>query len=1104
MDNDLSRVVDALPGLVWAAGPDGNIDFLNQRWCEYTGLPVAEALDCGWQTAIHPDDLPGMLDRWLGIIASGKPGQLQTRLRREDGEYRFFHVRTSPLSDASGKIVRWCGINTDVEDLSRAMEDAEGARASRVHANVDSIPALVAFMTPTGELESVNRQVLEYFGTTLDVLKSWTANETVHPEDLSAVITAWTRSIQTKEPYDIEHRMRRADGVYRWFHVRGLPLEDEAGNVVRWYVLQTDIEARRQAEALLMGERKFLEMVASGRSMPEVLSALCLLAEAAANGTYCSVVLVDRTGTHLESGAAPSLPSSFIDSIIGRPVNADSGPCAQAAYLNEQVIAVDLDREMRWQAYSWCPMAIAHGLRACWSTPILSSTGAVLGAFANYFIEPRAPTAEQQALIAQFTHIASIAIEREQAKATLTAALDKVTNSELRLRTIIDAIPNSIWSAGANGRAEFWNKRWKDYAGFSPEQVGDDWTQIVHPDDIEKLTVEVGISLASGKASQVESRMRRFDGEYRWFQSQWEPLRDQGGAILSWYGANTDIDDRKRAEELLAGEKQLLEMIASDMPLQEILDSLCDLGNRAAHGCHCGILFPDPTGKTWQRAAGPTLPEGYNRAMTGRCVNPNYGPCSRAACSQEEVFVTDLMSDDRWEAGDWRTLALGFGLRSCWSSPILARDKTTLGVLAFYQMEPGQPTALQLDVVRQLTQIASIAVERSSIDSALKRSEACLAEAQRLSLTGSFGWRVSIDAHFWSEETFRIFEYEPATRVSIQLVLDRAHPDDIHFVQEAIELAAHGMNIDYECRFLMPSGLTKFLHIVAHESCSSDGQVEYIGAVQDVTERRSSEADLGQLRAEMTHMARVTSLGALTASIAHEVNQPLSGIITNASTCLRMLAGNPPNVDGAIETAKRTIRDGHRASDVIARLRALFGKNSSAKESFDLNEAAQEVIALSLTDLRRAKIILRPDFAEGLPHVAGDRIQLQQVILNLLMNAVDAMREVDDRPRRLIITTKREEGAGVQLMVKDVGVGLASQDVERLFDAFYTTKESGMGIGLAVCRSIIESHRGRLSAVTNDGPGATFSFWIPFGDHGAAIDSATADGSRGFIGRAAA
>jgi len=278
---------------------------------------------------------------------------------------------------------------------------------------------------------------------------------------------------------------------------------------------------------------------------------------------------------------------------------------------------------------------------------------------------------------------------------------------------------------------------------------------------------------------------------------------------------------------------------------------------------------------------------------------------------------------------------------------------------------------------------------------------------------------------------------------------------------------------------MMPDRSIKYLHAVAHATRDQDGQLEYIAAVSDVTARRLSEEARDKARSELAHVARVTSLGALAASIAHEVNQPLSGIITNASTCLRMLSGDPPDVNGACETARRTIRDGNRAADVITRLRALFGKKEATTELVDLNAATRDVIALSQSELQRSRVAVRVELDDELPSVAGDRVQLQQVILNLLLNASEAMNGVEDRPRQLTIRTERDGGDGVRLTVQDVGVGFAPQALNSLFEAFYTTKSSGMGIGLSVSRSIIESHHGRIWAAPHDGPGATFAFSIP-------------------------
>jgi len=369
---------------------------------------------------------------------------------------------------------------------------------------------------------------------------------------------------------------------------------------------------------------------------------------------------------------------------------------------------------------------------------------------------------------------------------------------------------------------------------------------------------------------------------------------------------------------------------------------------------------------------------------------------------------------------------------------------------------------------------------RKLVEEELGRSAALLAEGQRLSLTGTFSWRVATDEIIWSEQVYRIFDFDPTVTVTLELIATRVHPDDMPLLFEMIERArGDGSDFEYEHRLLMPDHSVKYLHLVAHGTRDENSQLEYIGAVQDVTERRLSEEALSEVRSELAHMTRVTSLGALTASIAHEVNQPLSGIITNASTCLRMLDADPPNVDGARQTAQRTIRDGHRASDVITRLRALFSKKDASTESLDLNEAIREVIALSRSELQRRQVISRVELAEDLPAVTGDRVQLQQVVLNLLLNATDAMRDIDDRPRQLIIRTERDEGNHVRLSVQDAGVGLGPQDPNRLFEPFYTTKDGGMGIGLSVSRSIIENHHGRLWATANDGPGATFLLSIP-------------------------
>ena len=317
--------------------------------------------------------------------------------------------------------------------------------------------------------------------------------------------------------------------------------------------------------------------------------------------------------------------------------------------------------------------------------------------------------------------------------------------------------------------------------------------------------------------------------------------------------------------------------------------------------------------------------------------------------------------------------------------------------------------------------------------------------------------------------------------MTLELIGSRVHPEDIPLLNEMIDRArGDGSDFEYEHRLQMPDHSVKYLHMVAHGTRDQDGRLEYIGAVQDVTQRRLSEEALGKARSELAHVARVTSLGVLTASIAHEVNQPLSGIITNASTCLRMLAADPPNIDGARETARRTIRDGNRASDVITRLRALFSKKDATTESVDLNEATREVIALSLSELQRNRVISaagacrRPPACHrrscpasaGHPEPAPECFRRDE----RRRRSSEAVADQNRTGRRRSCAPDRARCGGRVSTLKVRS---------RLFEAFYTTKNDGMGIGLSVSRSIIESHHGRLWATPNDGPGATFSFSIP-------------------------
>jgi predicted ATPase/signal transduction histidine kinase len=533
--------------------------------------------------------------------------------------------------------------------------------------------------------------------------------------------------------------------------------------------------------------------------------------------------------------------------------------------------------------------------------------------------------------------------------------------------------------------------------------------------------------------------------------------------------AQLDVEAVDRASQALS----------SEMVLPSLLEKLMRLSIEHS-GAERGLLILLHDGEPHIEATATTRP-GSVEVFVGR---------SRATQSDLPLSALQyvLRTRDRLVLGD--AFAKGLDLedgyllqnkpRSVLCLPIFKKNEV-IGVLYLENnLVTRAFTSERVAVLDLLASQAAIWLENARLYSDLKRSEASLRETQRLSLTGSWYWRLSDDTIEFSEQTYRIYELDPTIPVSLEAIAGRFLPEDLPIMEEMVQLArGPAADLDHVYRARMPDFTIKHLHLVAHGTKNKDGELIYMGAIQDITARHQAEAALSRARSELAHVTRVTTLGVLTASIAHEVNQPLLGVVTNASTCLKMLAAEPPDLEGARRNAERSRRDGHRAADVIKRLRALFGKKGTTTELVDINDAAREVAALSASELQRGGVIPQLKLAPGLPLVMGDRVQLQQVILNLLLNAFDAMKDIYDRPRQLVVITELSGNGNACLTVKDVGVGLDAETIERLFDAFYTTKSDGMGMGLSVSRYIVESHGGRLWATPNDGPGSTFTFSIP-------------------------
>jgi len=368
--------------------------------------------------------------------------------------------------------------------------------------------------------------------------------------------------------------------------------------------------------------------------------------------------------------------------------------------------------------------------------------------------------------------------------------------------------------------------------------------------------------------------------------------------------------------------------------------------------------------------------------------------------------------------------------------------------------------------------------ERHRAEDALRRSEAYLAEAQRLSKTGSFGWSVSTGEIRWSEETFRIFQYDRTTKPTVELILQRVHPEDAVHVKQMIESASmNGKDFEHEYRLVMPDNSVKYVHVVAHALSDKSERIEFIGAVKDETERKRAGEALREAQANLARVSRVTTMGELTASLAHEIKQPIAAAVTNAQTCLRWLGRDQPDVAEAREAAARNIKDVTRASDIISSISLLFKKGALQRELVDVNELVREMVVLLRSEANRYSISIRTELADDLPKVMADRVQVQQVFMNLMLNGIDAMKETTGGGE---LTIKSEVGdAQLLISVSDTGVGLPQEQADQIFRAFFTTKDNGTGMGLPISRSIIESHGGHLWVAGASGCGATFQFTLP-------------------------
>lgn len=535
---------------------------------------------------------------------------------------------------------------------------------------------------------------------------------------------------------------------------------------------------------------------------------------------------------------------------------------------------------------------------------------------------------------------------------------------------------------------------------------------------------------------------------------------------------------RSEAESLFEGERHILEMVAKGDALPRILDALCRLVEENAKGVLASILLVD--GDRLRHGGGPSLPKGYTDAIDGGLIGPRAGSCGTAAFRGEQVIASDIATDPLW--ADYRAIALPHSLRACWSTPIVSSENRVIGTFAMYYREPRSPSRHDQEIIARITHLAWIAIEREITHEKLLRSEAYLAEAQRLTHTGTWAWGARDEKMLYcSDEMFRIFGFDPQQGVPSEKLWERMAPEDLNRVRGVFKKALREKR-DFadEYRIILPDRTVKDIDVIGHPVIDKAGEVvEYVGTIVDVTERKRVEQErerLRELEADLGHMSRVSLMGELAASLAHEIRQPMTGAVVNAHTCARLLSRDVPDVAQACVAASKLVNDIMRAANIMDRIGSLYGRGASERETLDLNQIIQEIAAMLGDVAKRSSVSIRTDLDPQLPRTIADRIQLQQVLMNLMRNGIEAM--LSDGGE-LTVTSRRTEDRQLLISVSDSGVGLPGQESQRIFDAFFTTKPQGTGMGLALSRRIIEAHEGRLWAGPNAVRGANFQFTLP-------------------------
>src|SRR5213082_2935321 len=658
--------------------------------------------------------------------------------------------------------------------------------------------------------------------------------ETVHPDDRPFIKRSLDEAVRERSGFNIEFRIALSDGSVKHVQGVGRPVLGAFGEVDCYIGNTVDISERKRGEALFAGEKRLLEVIATGVALEEILNVLCQIIEEYRPGTPASVLLLRPDGVHLESIAGPSLPKGWRQEMEKLPIGPCAGSCGTAAYRGSAVIVSDIASDPLWDVPEHRAAALSHGLRASWSNPILSSKGEVLGTFCIYERETRSPNPHDLEVIEKATYLARVAIERDRAETDLRT-------SEEKYRDLINASPDAICLMDADGKCLLVNPAGVELAGRpESELIGSSIAETYLPEERHLFKDRVDKLKAEG-AFRFERKFLRKNGEIIPVEVSLSALRGR------YYQAIIrDISQRKWREALLAGENRVLEMVAKGDSLAEILDKLCLLVEEQSSDVLASILLMDPNGKQLRHGAAPNLPKTYTEAIDGAFIGPAVGSCGTAAYRAEQVIVSDIAADPLW--ADFRDLALTHSLRACWSTPIFSSEGKVIGTFAMYYREPRSPSPREQNTIKHITYLAGVAIQRKLAETARRESESYLAEAQRLSHTGSWAWTPATgEIRYWSDETYRVLGFDPeAGPPRFEKFFGRLYPEDQDRVRELFGLAiADKADFETDYRVVHPTGAIKHIHAVGHPVCDEVGNlVEFVGTVIDITESKRAEEAL--------------------------------------------------------------------------------------------------------------------------------------------------------------------------------------------------------------------------------------------------------------------